>query len=473
MWKGALRCALPLIVSCMETPEKKPIQPKDEHVLVVDDDEIIRNLLREQLSMHDFNVRCVASAEDAWGALSRDDFSLVLADINLPQMDGLAMIQKIKSRHEDLRIIVISGQADIDYPIKALRAGADDYFMKPFDAKALIESVFRSLEERHVHLRAKYFEEFLRQRVLEATQGLEKANRELQKTKDFLENILENSPDSIMIMTNRGEITYISNSAESMLGYSREDLTGQSAATLFVGGLLEVRRLMRSLRQDKRVQNYETEFVRSSGEDFSVSLSASLLEDLSGSSLGVVCICKDVTEQKRLEENLRELSIRDNLTNLYNQRHFYERLTKEMERARRQNHPLSLLLFDIDNFKYYNDTRGHLEGDVVLQELGAIVNEGIRQGVDSGHRYGGDEFTVIVAEAAKDPAQQIGERICRAFADAGFERLTLSMGLVEHQPEMDIKEFISRADQAMYTAKRTGGNQVHIGGSEEPVNGDA
>jgi len=150
------------------------------------------------------------------------------------------------------------------------------------------------------------------------------------------------------------------------------------------------------------------------------------------------------------------------LTGLFNQRYFYERLTIEIERARRQNHPLSLLLFDVDHFKEYNDAHGHLAGDRVLQAIGAVVRESTRGYVDIGCRYGGDEFTIILPETGLEHARNIAERIRTSFEARQFGRCTLSVGLMTYRKDTTAESFIRFADEMMYLAKRSGGNRVYV-----------
>jgi len=165
---------------------------------------------------------------------------------------------------------------------------------------------------------------------------------------------------------------------------------------------------------------------------------------------------------KAQRKELQELSIRDDLTGLYNKRYFNQRLKSEFVRARRQKRPLCILLFDLDNFKAYNDAEGHLEGDRVLRQTSEIVLRNIRDHVDAGFRYGGDEFTVILPEIKGDEAYAVAERIRSSVEKANQGRITVSLGLVEYRDEYDIVSMIRYADRAMYTAKNKGGNRIHV-----------
>jgi len=157
-----------------------------------------------------------------------------------------------------------------------------------------------------------------------------------------------------------------------------------------------------------------------------------------------------ITERKRKNE-LNRLSITDSLTELYNQRHFYTRLNEEVIRAERQRHPLSLILLDLDNFKEYNDKNGHLAGDEVLRNVGNIIISCIREGVDSGYRYGGDEFAIIVIDADIEVARDIGTRISNAFEANGI--ITVSIGYSRFKYGMSVKDLVSEADMDLYKNK--------------------
>jgi len=170
---------------------------------------------------------------------------------------------------------------------------------------------------------------------------------------------------------------------------------------------------------------------------------------------------KTLKEKEKLEEEVRRLSITDDLTGLYNHRHFFKTLEAELTRLKRQKTSLSLLMFDVDNFKSYNDLHGHLEGDKVLKAIGEIVRHSIRYNVDSGYRYGGDEFSVLLIGASVDQAMAIAERIRSSIEQTEFHNITVSAGLSEYRDHFDLEGFVKSADDAMYMAKHTGGNRVH------------
>ena len=175
-----------------------------------------------------------------------------------------------------------------------------------------------------------------------------------------------------------------------------------------------------------------------------------------------------VAKRKQMEEKLRELTVTDDLTKLYNSRRFFKQLQSEVDRANRYNHPLSLLLLDVDNLKHCNDTHGHLAGDKVLAKLGGVIHSCLRKN-DSGYRYGGDEFTVILPETRSSEAIKVAERIRKRFQrirplpkPKGNKQTyaTVSIGIAEYREGETSTEFARRADEAMYAAKTKGGDQI-------------
>jgi diguanylate cyclase (GGDEF)-like protein len=182
----------------------------------------------------------------------------------------------------------------------------------------------------------------------------------------------------------------------------------------------------------------------------------------------------DITERKRMEEELREseqkyreLSIIDDLTQLYNSRHFYVQLKSETERSNRYGQLLTLLLLDLDNFKAFNDAYGHVEGDQVLFRLGQVVKRCLRQ-TDTAYRYGGEEFTIILPMTTGSDGAVTAERIRTEFKKEHFSpapgqdvHVTVSIGLAQYKPQEDIKVFVHRVDQLMYQGKKNGKDRVY------------
>jgi two-component system cell cycle response regulator len=173
---------------------------------------------------------------------------------------------------------------------------------------------------------------------------------------------------------------------------------------------------------------------------------------------------KRLLRERKMRFELRRLSTCDALTGLYNRRYLDENLIKEAIRASRQHYDLYLLLIDIDNFKIYNDKYGHQQGDRVLRELAQIISRNIRNNVDSGYRYGGDEFAVTILHANPRQALMVAERFCREYNEKNLHPTSLSIGIAKlknssNNLEQDLDNMVRKADQALYLAKNNGGNQ--------------
>lgn len=177
-------------------------------------------------------------------------------------------------------------------------------------------------------------------------------------------------------------------------------------------------------------------------------------------------------ERVKMLEQLQKLATTDGLTKLFNSRHFYNQLTKEVDRTIRYNPPLSLLLLDIDHFKRYNDTYGHLEGDKVLVRLAQIIESCLRK-LDTAYRYGGEEFTIILPETTAEEAETVAQRIRTTVERERFfprpkeeVQVTVSVGGTQYLATEELTAFIKRADKAMYASKQDGRNRVTIMAAE-------
>jgi diguanylate cyclase (GGDEF)-like protein len=173
---------------------------------------------------------------------------------------------------------------------------------------------------------------------------------------------------------------------------------------------------------------------------------------------------KRIVRERDMRFELKQLSTCDALTGLYNRRHLDENLPNEAIRASRQHYDLYLLLIDIDNFKVYNDKYGHQQGDRLLKELAQIITRCIRENVDSGYRYGGDEFAATILHANPHQVLMVAERLRADYNAKNLVPTSLSIGIAKlknsHRTlEEDLNGLIREADQALYLAKNNGGDQ--------------
>jgi len=166
------------------------------------------------------------------------------------------------------------------------------------------------------------------------------------------------------------------------------------------------------------------------------------------------------------ESRFRELSIVDDLTRLYNFRHFYFQLKIELDRANRYEQPLTLLLLDLDNFKAFNDAYGHVEGDQVLIRFGQVFKRCLRK-TDFAYRYGGEEFTILMPMTTSAGGAIVAERIRTEFKKEKFSpapgqevHMTVSVGLAQYKAQEKINAFVHRVDQLMYQGKKNGKDRV-------------
>jgi diguanylate cyclase (GGDEF)-like protein/PAS domain S-box-containing protein len=171
----------------------------------------------------------------------------------------------------------------------------------------------------------------------------------------------------------------------------------------------------------------------------------------------------------KLREALREQSIRDPLTGLYNRRYMDEGLKQQLSRVTRHLHPLGIIMIDIDHFKDFNDSHGHAAGDALLRELGRFLQNHVRS-EDIACRYGGEEFILIMPDASLDTARQRAENLCREAkglrirdADQSIEGLTLSLGVAMYpQHGRTVDKVLRAVDAALYRAKQAGRNRVVV-----------
>jgi diguanylate cyclase (GGDEF)-like protein/PAS domain S-box-containing protein len=293
--------------------------------------------------------------------------------------------------------------------------------------------------------------------------------KRIQGKSSYFESILDDSTDIIFTTDMDGFIMKFNKGSEMHFGCTQEEIVGVPLKQLFVNEADE-RKIINAVLLNGKSVNEEIPMKTKQGEIILLNLSISEMKN-DASIIGLVVTAKDITEKKKLEmelvkknELLSKLAITDSLTELYNVRHFYDQIVRELSRLKRNpQRKLSLMLIDIDHFKELNDTEGHQVGDQVLRSLGQVIKVCIRKDVDSGFRYGGDEFSVIMPDTDRNQAKVAAERIAKQFGAFKFGRVSLSIGIAEAKAGEDEKSIVKRTDEALYRSKREGRARITLG----------
>jgi diguanylate cyclase (GGDEF)-like protein/PAS domain S-box-containing protein len=287
-------------------------------------------------------------------------------------------------------------------------------------------------------------------------------------SEERLRGIFEAAGDAILSFDRDNRIVLANRAAADILGCPGGEIVGRLLTDFFppryTGHWDEIRRYAVGDDASAR-KSFELALLSRSGVEVPVQMSLSE-KTVRGERI-FTAIVRDITERKALEEELRLLSVTDSLTQLYNRRHFHSLAQKEIDRASRTGAPFSVLLVDVDRFKGYNDTYGHLEGDQVLRALAEEIRSNFRT-MDSGFRLGGEEFLVLLPETDSAGATVAAERLRIRFADRKFHpvpgeepvSVTVSIGIAEYREGMDLSDLVRAADLAMYAAKNGGRDRV-------------
>jgi diguanylate cyclase (GGDEF)-like protein len=441
---------------------------KKSTILVVDDELFFRHLYTEILG-EDGSIEAVASGEAAVKRLQLGGVDLVLTDMVMPGADGMEVLRYARALENPPDVILVTGHATLETAIQALKNGARDYLIKPFDPEELRHLVRTCLEQR---------------RLLDENILLKSQIRLFQRGQSLasqleIEQLLPQAVGTLLHETGQGRgFAFLVDKNMVTRLLALEGLEEAQASSLSLSLLPHLQELsgIRLLRGNELTSDLNwPEQVRSLCL-FPLNCQKKLK--------GVIVILNSadgdlphplpsdnllfLAEQAGLGfenayryEGARELIYTDDLTGLYNHRYLQLALDQEIRRSERYGLEFSLVFLDLDYFKNVNDTHGHLAGSRSLREVAILLRQSVRE-VDMVFRYGGDEFTALLVETNSGGAAVVAERIRCSIEGhtflAGTEaasRLTATVGYSTFPENAnDKKAIIELADQAMYLGKK-------------------
>jgi diguanylate cyclase (GGDEF)-like protein/PAS domain S-box-containing protein len=270
-----------------------------------------------------------------------------------------------------------------------------------------------------------------------------------------------------------GKLVDVNQALVTMLGYpSKKELMAEGLTGIIFRDPSIRNQILAGGRSDNQVQPVEIDWKRRDATNLKVRLSGREILVERGRIDGYEVIVENVTNQRELEDSLREQATKDSLTGLANYRHLIDILDSEIKRSARTGRQFALLLFDLDQLKKINDRYGHVTGSRALCRLADALCVSCRD-IDTAARFGGDEFALVLPETAAEPAGLVAQRICNALAsDGGEPKLSVSVGAgIYPQDGQEIEALLTAADVALYAmkAKRAPGairKLVSIGGKD-------
>ncbi len=301
------------------------------------------------------------------------------------------------------------------------------------------------------------------------------AESALFKEKERAQVTLQSIGDAVITTDAQGNVDYLNPAAEELSGWERRRAQGQPIEKIISlvddqTGEPVTNPVRRALREGRVVGLSDNVALRTeSGGQIAIQDSAAPIQDSRGEVLGAVMVFHDVHHARQLHHKLSYQASHDSLTGLINRRAFEERLTDALEQTSREETSAHVLLYmDLDQFKVVNDTCGHTAGDLLLRQLGDLLQTQVR-GSDVLARLGGDEFAVLLVNCTLAEAVRIGEGLREAISKFRFAwrdsnlHVGVSIGIVELGEEnQSINELLSQADVACYVAKDLGRNRIHV-----------
>jgi len=293
------------------------------------------------------------------------------------------------------------------------------------------------------------------------------------RTQERYRELVDNARSVILRVTPGGVITFFNEYAQEFFGYEEHEVLGKHLLQTIVPpkdsqGRDQETGTLETMSNPEDNPFRESENITKDGKRHWMSWANRPLLDTNGELEEVLCVGTDLTTRREMEARLRKMAKTDSLTGVSNRRHFFEKAEAELQRSRRYDRPLSVLMLDLDHFKSINDTHGHEAGDRVLVAVTELINGRLRD-VDVLGRMGGEEFAVLFPETAAGQAASVADRIrevvehARVPGDNAEVSVTVSIGVAELQDgDRTVDALIRRADKTMYKAKEQGRNRVMV-----------
>ncbi|HEX8949947.1 MAG TPA: EAL domain-containing protein [Dissulfurispiraceae bacterium] len=425
-----------------------------QKILLIEDNKGDVGLIKEM--MRDFAADHTLITADRLSSglelLEREACDLVLLDLGLPDSSGIDTLRAVRNKGPELPIIVLTGFSDEELATRAIGLGAQDYLIKgQINGDLLLRSIRYAIERK-------------------GTEGA------LRESETRLRGIASTALDAVILIDSDGNVSFWNDAATRMFGYTREEMTGKYLHS-YIMPERHTDRFKRGFEAFRLTGEgpfigkvYETDARRKDGTEFPVELSLAALQ-LKG-KWNAVGIVRDITERKRMEEEIRHLAHHDELTGLPNKRLFMEVVKFELAQAQRNERKLAILFLDLDRFKEVNDTLGHGAGDSLLKEVAGRLKASVRKS-DTVARIGGDEFNILLSDISRVEdittiARKVMSAFQRPFLAAGHEfHVTTSIGISIYPDDSEEIETLFRyADIAMYHAKERGRNSHQFYNSE-------
>ena len=407
-------------------------------VLVADDQDVVRDMITQLIGKR---LGCTPlNASDGPGALREVEAhrpDVLIADMLMPGLHGLELIQAVHSRCPETNIIAMTGHpADFPY-VDVIKAGADDFISKPFPPAELEAKLVRLFREREV-----------------------RRNQHVAETK--YRSLFELSMDGMLLLdVNTYHVLDANQAFRELSEQALAALQNRPVFELFnTVGRARLEQWLSICSYSGKGAMADLTLLNPSGRQVHVDVTATFI-NLDFQRI-VFLSFKDVTEKVLVELQLAEAAQKDVLTGLLNKRSFQNRLEAAIARARDRSVPLALMFIDLDNFKACNDTHGHQVGDKLLTSVGDVIRKSVRATEDDGFRLGGDEFAVILIGAGRENALHIGERMREEFQRIQSYNTSMSIGIALFEESQKAETLVRLADEALYKAKNAGKNTIHI-----------